>query len=152
MDQQFEDCIEGKSVIIWGARIVGLGLSRKCIKDGYEILGFIDSDNSLAGKYINDIRVNQPSDLRKILNKNKSKKVAVIIAVSIKESEIKSILEREMQDYSDIDVYYYKDFNNLHYHIDVVSSCNLSCLSCAHSMEGPKPGGMMSLENVKEII
>ena len=74
MDQLIGDCITGKSVIIWGARIVGLGLSRKCLKDGHEILGFIDSDNALTGRYINGFRVDQPSNLSNILNQNKAKK------------------------------------------------------------------------------
>ena len=46
----------------------------------------------------------------------------------------------------------YKDYNSVYYTIDVVSSCNLSCLSCAHSLEGPKPGGVMKLEDVKKVL
>ena len=152
MDQQLRDCISNKSVIIWGARIVGIGLSRKCRKEGLEIISFIDSDQSLSNKEVNGIKVSHPSSLENILKKNKNKEIVIIVAVSIKEDEIRRLLREYLPDGHNVGILYYKDFNSVYYTIDIVSSCNLACLSCAHSLEGRKPGGIMSLDNVKAVI
>ena len=37
------------------------------------------------------------------------------------------------------------------YTVDVVSSCN-SNVCCAHSAEGPKPGGIMKIKDVETVI
>jgi len=143
--------IDGKSVIIWGARIVGIGLSRRCAKEGIEVLSFIDSDKSLWGKTVAGAIVIGPDRLKEITDKNKDEKLVLIVAVSIKEDEIREAISQELGAQG-IDVLFYKDFNSVYYTIDIVSSCNLACLSCAHSMEGKKPGGMMKIEDVKRVL
>jgi MoaA/NifB/PqqE/SkfB family radical SAM enzyme len=152
MDTDLKQCIADKSLIIWGARIVGIGLSRKCKKESVEIISFIDSDESLCSRKVNGIEVNHPSKLSGILENNAQKNIAIIVAVSIKEDEIRSALENYLPINHNAKIYYYKDFSNVYYTIDVVSSCNLACLSCAHSLEGPKPGGIMSIDSIKKVI
>ena len=73
------------------------------------------------------------------------------MAVSIKEEEIKSYLQKENID-KDVEIIYYKNYSNVYYTVDIVSSCNLACLSCAHSLEQEKPEGMMRLEDVKKVL
>ena len=120
MDQQLKDCISNKSVIIWGARIVGIGLSRKCRKEGVEIISFIDSDQSLSNKEVNGIKVSHPSSLESILKKNKNKEIVIIVAVSIKEDEIRRLLREYLPDGHNVGILYYKDFNSVYYTIDIV--------------------------------
>lgn len=152
MQRSLLEQIAGKSVIIWGARIVGIGLSRRCKNEGIEVLSFIDSDESLWGKTIGGASVVGPHRLNEMATMHKNKKLALVVAVSIKEDEIKAAIRSQLCNDEDIDVLFYKDFNSVYYTIDVVSSCNLKCLSCAHSMEGKKPGGMMRIEDVKRVI
>ena len=66
MEKGLKDLISNKNIIIWGARIVGIGLSRKCNKESIEVLNFIDSDESLSGKEINGIKVKQPMHLKEL--------------------------------------------------------------------------------------
>ena len=151
MEKELKDLIKDKSIIIWGARIVGIGFSRKCKKESIEVTSFIDSDESLSNKNINGIKVNQPDALKRIIKNNRSKEVAIVVAVSIKEEEIKSYLQKENID-KDVEIIYYKNYSNVYYTVDIVSSCNLACLSCAHSLEQEKPEGMMRLEDVKKVL
>ena len=85
------------------------------------------------------IKVKQPKELRNIIETNKCKKIAIVsCSAAIKEEEIRNYLEKEKIN-KDIEIIYYKDFNNVYYTVDIVSSCNLACLSCAHSLEEKKP-------------
>ena len=138
--------------MIWGARIVGIGLLRQCKIEGIEVAGFIDSDSSIQGRFLYGNRVHAPSEVQSLINEDADNSLAIVIAVSIKEEEIKKMLASCIEGKPNCEIILYKDYNSVYYTIDVVSSCNLSCLSCAHSLEGPKPGGVMKLEDVKKVL
>ena len=137
MEEKLKDIIRGKNIIIWGARIVGIGLSRKCKKESIEVVSFVDSDESLSHREINGVKIKHPKELKKIIKDNGGKKIAIIVAVSIKEEEIRNYLKKSGID-KNVEIIYYKDYNNVYYTVDIVSSCNLACLSCAHSLEEEK--------------
>ena len=151
MEEKLKDIIRGKNIIIWGARIVGIGLSRKCKKESIEVVSFVDSDESLSHREINGVKIKHPKELEKIIKDNGGKKIAIIVAVSIKEEEIRNYLKKSGID-KNVEIIYYKDYNNVYYTVDIVSSCNLACLSCAHSLEEEKPEGMMKIENVNKVL
>ena len=46
------DLISDKKIIIWGARMTGIGALRQLKKKNIEVLSFIDSDHSLVGKLV----------------------------------------------------------------------------------------------------
>jgi len=141
--------LEGRDVAIWGARMTGLGFAR-FLKEhtNSKLLSFIDSDSSLHNKSINGVGINSLEYLQKL--KSSHPNLLVVVAVSIKESEITSILEKMGFKSSEYLIYshYAKDF----YTIDVVGSCNLRCPSCAHGTSGMEsPLGVMSFENFESV-
>ena len=71
MEKALSSTLQGKSVIIWGARIVGIGLSRKCQQESIRVLSFIDSDPSLTSRVINGVEIRKPSDLNFLIRDNK---------------------------------------------------------------------------------
>ena len=152
MNNKLKSKLFGRRVLIWGARIVGIGLSRKCKAENIDVVGFIDSDRSTQGRTLNGSRVFAPSDISSLIDANKGSGITVIIAVSVKEEEIKAKLATYIEGKRNVDVVLYKDFSSIYYTIDIVSACNLSCLSCAHSLDGPKPGGIMKMEDVKKVL
>ncbi len=120
--------------------------------ENIDVLGFVDSDSSIQGRTLHGNEVYAPSEVSSIIEKNADRGVTIVIAVSIKEDEIKQALSSCIEEKKDVEIIVYRDFNRVYYTIDVVSSCNLSCMSCAHSLDGPKPGGIMKLEDVKQVL
>ena len=86
------DYISLKNVLIWGARMTGIGALRQLKKKNIKIINFIDSDQSLVGKSVYGYQVHHPNELKKILDINKN--VVILIAVSLKESEIFTQLQK----------------------------------------------------------
>ena len=152
MDNLLASKLHGKKVIIWGARIVGIGFSRSCELAGLDVLCFIDSDAALSGNKVRRYPIYPPSHLLNICNEYTSDDIIVVLAVSIKESEIIHQVSSIVPSNYNLDILYYKDYSNIFYTIDIVSSCNLSCLSCAHSIDGIKPGGMMRYDDVEKVL
>ena len=89
--------LTNKPVIIWGARMTGMGFLRFSTSNNLNVLNFVDSDPALLGKKINNLTVRAPNDLAllKQLNPN----LIIVIAVSIKEDEI--IKELKMMGFTD---------------------------------------------------
>lgn len=153
MDTTLKERLQGKSVLIWGARIVGIGLQRACRKDGIEVVGFIDSDPALRGRSINGCYVFAPDQRESIKDLCIGREVTVVLAVSIKEDEVRLQLSSLLGDGSGLDVISYKSYSNMYYTIDISGACNLKCMSCAHSIEDhDTPLGLMSIENVKAVL
>ena len=67
MEKKLRDLIWDKNIIIWGARIVGIGFSRKCSKESIDVIGFIDSDESMSGKKINGVEIRHSTQLKKVI-------------------------------------------------------------------------------------
>lgn len=137
-----------RPIIIWGARMTGIGFFRFSQRHNRKVLGFVDSDPSFQGKKIYDLQVLKPSQLAAL--KKAQPKLIVVIAVSIKEDEIISRLKKLKL--SSKDYLLYKDYSDTFFTIDVAGTCNLKCPSCANSTcLASRPKGFMSLEDFKKI-
>lgn len=141
--------LKGKKIAIWGARMTGLGFAR-FLKEhtSSDLLSFIDSDASLHNKKINGVGINSLEHLKEL--KKEYPELLVVIAVSLKESEITLLLNSVGIYENDYLIYsqYAKDF----YTVDVVGSCNLKCPSCAHGASGMEsPMGVMPYESFEKV-
>jgi len=147
--QELIEALLGRPIVIWGARMTGMGFLRFSKGNGLNVVSFVDSDPAFENKTVNGISVKHPSELNKLklLHPN----ITIIIAVSIKEEEIiKSLTE---MNFSGRDYILYSDYCGSFYTIDVVGTCNLVCPSCAHSINGEKyPRGIMSFDHFKQVI
>lgn len=140
--------LDNRPLIIWGARMTGIGLLRFSKKHQLKVLGFIDSDPSFLGKKIHDLPVILPQSLSSL--KAKKKNLLVLIAVSIKEDEIIETLKK--MGMSSDDYLLYKDFAEKFFTLDVSGTCNLKCPSCPNSYcPVDRPRGFMSISDFKKI-
>jgi organic radical activating enzyme len=141
--------LQGRPIVIWGARMTGMGFLRFCKANDLNVVSFVDSDPAFDQKMVNGIPVQNPDALREI--KGSLPNLMIVIAVSIKEEEIIKSLNNMM--FSSEDFVLYSDYCESFYTIDVVGTCNLVCPSCAHSINGEKyPRGMMSFENFTRVL
>jgi len=141
--------LKDKTVYIWGARMTGLGALRMLNSFDVKVEGFIDSDIGFKDKKVRNLNVLNPSELVNILKKIDNP--AILIAVSLKEDEIKKQLNNI--GIKDVPIYSFQNEDTPYYTIDILSSCNLKCASCPHSIEQHSvPRGSMNLETVKKVI
>lgn len=139
------DQLKGRSIYIWGARMTGLGFNRFLKYHHLACKSFIDSDKAFEGKSINGIPVLSPSVVSQL-----DANAVIVIAVSIKESEIRSAIEASQFLGKVIN---YSDYCDNFFTIDVMGSCNLKCQSCPHSIEDHGvPGGRMSFAVFEKVI
>jgi len=143
------DYISGKRIIIWGARMTGIGALRQLKEKNIEILNFIDSDLSLVGKFVHGLEVHHPRNLKKILDLNEN--VIILVAVSLKEEEILNQFKK--MDIKNLPVVSFYDEMAPYYTVDILGSCNLKCASCPHSIiETDVPKGSMNLDVFKNVF
>lgn len=141
--------LSGSPILIWGARMTGLGLVRLSRTHGIEVLGFVDSDPAFSGKRIAGLPCNPPSALAAMRMRHPGLKI--VVAASTKEKEINQQLLQF--GFSTDDFINYSHFCDLFYTVDVMGTCNLKCLSCAHGAGGEKyPRGLMTLETYCQVI
>ena len=141
--------LKEKPIIIWGARMTGMGFLRFSSSNDLNVINFVDSDPSLLGKEINHTAVKSPKDLSLLKKLNPS--LVIVIAVSLKEDEI--IKELKMMGFTDDDFVLYSDYCDVFYTIDIVGTCNLRCASCVYTIEGQKYSkGLMGLEDFKLVV
>ncbi len=141
--------LDKRPIVIWGARMTGIGFLRFAKKHNLNVIGFIDSDLALAGTNIYNLPVKQPSSLLSL--KSQYKNLIVVVAVSIKEDEIIDSLNKigmSAEDYIN-----YKNFCKNFFTIDIAGMCNLKCPACASSIcPADRPKGFMPLDDFKNII
>ena len=148
---RLDSLLKDKKIIIWGARMVGQGFKRYCSSNNFQNLCFIDSDPSLEGQTIKGLEVFSPKNVSKFIKDFDPDEILIVIAVSIKSSEIISTLKSVALDH--IDFITYSDYSDIFFTIDVVGACNLRCASCAHSIpEHGVPMNIMSYENIKKVL
>ena len=141
--------LDKKDIMIWGARMTGLGAHRFLKKHNVNVLSFIDSDQAFYGKKVNGLPVLNPSQLKNFLQTNNS--FSILIAVSLKESEITTILNK--LNIHDIAIYSFQNSSSPYYTVDILGSCNLKCASCPHSIENHNvPKGSMTFETFKSVF
>lgn len=147
--------LSGAPILIWGARMTGLGLVRFCRNHPnhpnhpIQLLGFIDSDPAFEGKTVAGLTCHLPSKLPDLLRQHPG--LRVMVAASTKEQEInQQLLQAGFPASSFLN---YSDYCDLFYTIDVMGTCNLKCLSCAHGAGGaPYPRGHMSLATFQQVV
>ena len=138
-----------RPILIWGARMTGIGFLRFAKKHNLNVVGFVDSDKSFEKTSISSFPISKPEDIAFL--KGKYKDLIIVIDVSIKEDEIVSFLKKFGA--SEKDYVAYSDFCGCFFTVDVSGVCNLKCPSCAHTMKEIKnPKGFMSSDDFKEII
>ena len=141
--------VSSQKVLIWGARMTGIGALRQLKNNNIDVLGFVDSDKAFENKYSQGLKVYSPVELKNILNDRKD--VVILVAVSLKEDEILSQLKK--LDIPEVPVLSFHDDNAPYYTVDILSSCNLKCSSCPHSIvETDVPKGSMTLETFKSVF
>lgn len=144
------DKLGHRPVVIWGARMTGLGFARFLQREGQlPALAFVDSDAALHGKRINGVEICSPAVLNGL--KSAHEDMLVVISVSLKEHEIIATLRKMGFDETSWLVYsnYCADF----YTIDVVGTCNLKCPSCAHGAAGMEsPLGTMKFDIFERVV
>ena len=143
------DLISDKKIIIWGARMTGIGALRQLKEKNIEVLSFIDSDHSLVGKLVHGYEVYHPKNIKKILENNEN--VIILVAVSLKEEEI--LKQFEKMNIKNLPVVSFYDEMSPYYTVDILGSCNLKCASCPHSIaETDVPKGSMRLDVFKNVF
>ncbi len=141
--------ISNKKILIWGARMTGIGAMRQFKKNNITILGFIDSDPAFNGRYSQGLKVYNPNELGNIIDDRED--VVIVVAVALKENEILGQLVK--LNIPKIPVLSFHDENAPYYTIDILGSCNLKCGSCPHSIiETDVPKGSMTLETFKSVF
>ncbi len=141
--------VSNQKVIIWGARMTGIGALRQLKNNNIDVLGFVDSDKALNNKYSQGLKVYSPIELKNILHDRKD--VVILVAVALKEDEILSQLKK--LDIPEIPVLSFHDDDAPYYTVDILSSCNLKCASCPHSIEETDvPKGSMTLKTFKSVF
>ena len=153
MHKELYNVLEGKRVYIWGARIVGIGLLRHCLAKKIDVRHLIDSDKAIISRNILGKTVLSPDEFRKNFDNEENKEECIlVIAASTKEAEIKDAIGRKMK-IEGLKVITYSNYQNDFYTIDISGSCNLKCLSCAHSIEDhDTPLGLMEYNNFTEVV
>ena len=141
--------VSSQKVLIWGARMTGIGALRQLKNNNIDVLGFVDSDKAFENKYSQGLKVYSPVELKNILNDRKD--VVILVAVALKEDEILSQLKK--LDIPEIPVLSFHDDDAPYYTVDILSSCNLKCASCPHSIEETDvPKGSMTLKTFKSVF
>lgn len=141
--------LSGPPILIWGARMTGLGLVRHCRTYGIETQGFIDSDPAFSGKRIAGLPCLPPAALPEMRARHPGLKI--VVAASTKEAEINRLLLQ--YGFSPDSFINYSRYCDLFYTIDVMGTCNLKCLSCAHGAGGEKyPRGLMTIDTYRKVI
>ena len=148
--KQLLDKISGRDIVVWGARMTGIGFARFMTSLGMQKPKlFIDSDPATHGKNVAGIPVWSPARLPEI--REKYEQLIIVVCVSIKEDEIVRILSGSGIDVDDYIIY--SDYSAEYYTIDVVGSCNLRCASCVHGSSGfDIRKGLMSLEQLERVV
>ena len=146
------DRLLNKKVLIWGARMTGIGALRQLKTKNINVIGFIDSDPAFDNKFVHGLPVLNNSSLEDVIFKNYD--LAIVVAVSLKEDEITHQLNNmNIQNYENIEIFSFLDNEAPYYTVDILGSCNLSCPSCPHSiLDTEVPKGSMKLDTFKEVF
>ena len=147
----FENLLD-KKVLIWGARMTGIGALRQLKTKYINVIGFIDSDPAFDDKLVHGLPVFNKNSLEDIISKNYN--LAIVVAVSLKEDEITYQLNSmNIHNYNNIEIFSFLDNEAPYYTVDILGSCNLSCPSCPHSiLDTDVPKGSMKLDTFKTVF
>ena len=137
-------------IIIWGARMTGMGAHRFFRDHHKNVKCFVDSDPAFEGKLVGGVPVFCPGQLEEKILKHNWDPI-IIIAVALKEVEILKVIKE-----LGLDKYKHLSFQSEeapYFTVDILGSCNLACGSCPHSiLDHGVPKGSMEFQTVKKVI
>jgi MoaA/NifB/PqqE/SkfB family radical SAM enzyme len=140
--------LQDRPIVIWGARMTGIGFSRLAKRNNLEVVSYVDSDTAFKGMSIGSTPIYKTSYLKKL--KKKYNNLIIVVAVALKEDEILSSLHNN--GFGKDDYINYTSAVDIYYTIDVVGTCNLKCPSCAWSMDEINyTKGIMSFDYFKLV-
>lgn len=147
---EFLEKLKDGDVIIWGARMTGMGVLRQLRANNIYPVCFIDSDKAFHSARPGGLRVFHPKEISHEIARCKWVP-KILVAASLKEAEILSSLKKY-----ELDQYFHLTYLNTaepFFTIDIVSSCNLKCLSCPHSIiDHDIHRGMMTYETFEKVL
>lgn len=147
--QDLASYLSNKDIFIWGARMTGLGAKRFLSANSVIVKGFIDSDPAFKDKEVQGLPVYTPDAFKNIIN-DISSNFSIVIAVSLKESEI---IKEYGEIFNKFDFFSFQNDNEPSYTVDILGTCNLKCASCPHSIENHSvPKGSMSFDIFKRVF
>tara|TARA_Y100000031_G_C8228901_1_gene389874 strand:- start:215 stop:478 length:264 start_codon:yes stop_codon:yes gene_type:complete len=76
-------CLQDRPIVIWGARMTGIGFSRFANNNNLNVVSFVDSDPAFRDMSIGSIPIYETNYLEKL--KEKYSNLIIIIAVALKE-------------------------------------------------------------------
>ena len=59
-EQKIVTSLSNRPILIWGARMTGIGFLRFTKKYSLNVIGFVDGDPSLIGRKIENFQINKP--------------------------------------------------------------------------------------------
>ena len=82
-EKHFIENINKRPILVWGARMTGMGLLRFSKKYDLNVIGFVDGDPSLTGRSIGDFKINKPDVIPSL-----KKKCGFLCCTNFKGSQI----------------------------------------------------------------
>ena len=142
--------IQDKDVIIWGARMTGLGALRWLRNNSQTASFFVDSDFAFIGTKVSGIDVLQPAEMKEAIGLC-TRSIVILVAVALKEVDIINSLRK--LNIEDVEVLSFQDNDAPAFTVDILGSCNLACLSCPHSIvDHDVPKGSMNFDKFIEVV
>lgn len=136
--------LRDRHIVIWGARMTGIGFLWFAKYHNCNVIAFIDSDQSLTSTTSLGIPIYSPEHIYSLNTLNKD--LIVVVAASTNEDEIISELIKYKVSWIN-----YKDYCKNFFTIDISGICNLKCPSCANSLNHNKKRGFMLVSDFKKI-
>ena len=84
--------LKDKTVVIWGARMTGIGFLRFANKHNLNVIGFVDADPAYVGKEVINQMVYKPDKITAF--KKQYDDLKVVVCASTKEDEIVNRLKK----------------------------------------------------------
>jgi MoaA/NifB/PqqE/SkfB family radical SAM enzyme len=145
------DLVKGKRIVLWGARMTGLGALRRISAEGGTVSFFVDSDKALQGKSLQKRRIVSPSDcVQKYITGDFD---IIVITAVLKAADIYEAILSAYEGHNRPEVFVYGNSDTPSVTIDVLGTCNLKCSSCAHSIPNHRvPKGSMSFGTFERVL
>lgn len=138
-------------VVIWGARMSGLGAFRKINGKTYDVISFVDSDPAMWGVEIMGRKVVPPHELPGLFGSGACH--GIVIAAILKAQEIRALCDRLFSPSPSPNIMEFGFKDSPSYTIDIMGACNLKCISCPHSQTNADvPKGSMPLSKFSDVL
>ena len=147
---QLQRLINGRQLYLWGASIVGQGVSRALMRCGCSLTAFIDSSPRFTGRRVSQYPVFHPDE---ILSGSRVRQEAfVILSSGHYEAEMaKACLAAGMR--ADMDFISARRLSPLDPSVDISGQCNLRCISCPRGNMAEQPyHGFISAETYERVL